>query len=92
MNIRGTINSWGNPCTIKVEGGSSVQLDISDASIAGGYIPQEGDQVVAAYSKDDMKLLHLQLEYRPAPEPEKAPDPTDMPDAADDADTAEDEE
>ena len=46
-----------------------MELDISDASIAGGYVPQEGDQVIASYEKGDMKLLHLQLEYRPAPEP-----------------------
>ena len=74
VNINGVINSWGNPCIIKIDGGGTVELDISDASIAGGYVPQVGDQIIASYEKGDMKLLHLQLEYRPAPQQETQKD------------------
>ena len=79
VNIKGVISEWDNPCVIKVEGGGTVELDISDSSIAGGYVPQEGDQVIAAYEKDDMKLLHLQLEYRPSPDQIEQDDDADEP-------------
>ena len=68
INAEGTITKWGNPCTIKVDGNGTVKLDISDASVSGGYIPEEGDQVKIAYDKDSMKLLSIQLVYRQADE------------------------
>ena len=65
IKAQGEITEWANPCTIKVEGGGTLELDIIDAQVSGGYIPQAGDQVIISYDKDVMKLLSVQLEYRP---------------------------
>ena len=68
VRAKGVINSWGNPCSVKLDGGGTVKLDISDADISGGYIPQENDQVIINYEKESMKLIQIQLEYRPTDE------------------------
>ena len=73
VNADGTIRSWGTTCEIKVEGGSTLVLDASDASISSGYFPQAEDQVIIAYDESDLKLLDIQLVYRPA-EAEEAPE------------------
>ena len=60
---------WGkNPVEIKVEGGSTLKLDIKKAKISGGYIPEVGDQVTITYDKSKMALLTIRLEYRSADE------------------------
>ena len=66
IKARGEVLEWANPCIIKVDGAATMNLDIIDASVSGGYIPQTGDQVLIIYDKDEMKLLDIQLEYRPA--------------------------
>ena len=70
VQASGTITSWGNPCSINISGGGSVKLDISDASVSGGYVPANGDEVKISYEKDDMKLLSIQLVSRPAEDTE----------------------
>ena len=62
----GTILNWENPCTVKLNGGGTIELDISDTSMSGGYVPETGDQVMISYDKDKLKLLDVQLVYRPA--------------------------
>ena len=70
VNAEGTIDAWDNPCVIKINGGGTVTLDISDATISGGYIPEVGDSVRISYDKDNMKLLDVQLVYRSVDESE----------------------
>lgn len=70
FKAKGEIVEWGkSPSVFKLDGSSTIELDIKDAKVSGGYIPKVGDQVVIIYSKDDMKLLEIQLEYRPAAKP-----------------------
>lgn len=65
IKAKGQILKWGsNPAVFKVEGGATLRLDISDATISAGYIPEVGDQVIITYDKETMKLIDLQLEYR----------------------------
>ena len=64
IEAKGTLVEWDDPCTIKVDGGATVILDIKDADVAAGYIPEVGDQVLIHYNKDTMKLIDIQLEYR----------------------------
>ncbi len=66
IKARGEVIEWANPCIFKVDGGATLNLDIIDAEVSGGYIPQAGDQVLITYDKDEMELLVIQLEYRPA--------------------------
>ena len=47
-----------------MDGGATVKLDIKEADVAAGYIPEVGDQVLIHYDKDTMKLIDIQLEYR----------------------------
>ena len=49
-----------------MDGAATLNLDITDALVSGGYIPQTDDEVVILYDKDSLKLLSIQLEYRPA--------------------------
>ncbi len=66
IKAKGEIVKWGeNPAVFKIDGGGTLELDIKDAEISGGYIPKIGDQVVILYDKDKMKLFDLELEYRP---------------------------
>ena len=69
VKANGTIKTWdGGRCKIKVEGAGTLELDTTDASIASGYFPQSEDEVTVSYDKTDMKMLGLQLIYRPAEE------------------------
>ena len=73
VKAKGEILEWGsNPAVFKIDGGATLRLDIKDAEISGGYIPEEGDQVIITYDKEKMKLIDLQLEYRLADEETKA--------------------
>ncbi len=66
IKAKGEVTAWtDNSCNLKVEGGTIIKLDITEAAISGGYVPQEGDQVIFTYDKDNMKLIDIQLEYRP---------------------------
>ena len=64
IEAKGTLVEWEDPCTIKLDGGATVKLDIKEADVAAGYIPEVGDQVLIHYDKDTMKLIDIQLEYR----------------------------
>ena len=66
IKAKGVITNWGNPCAIKLDGGGTVKLDIKNANVSGGYVPEVNDQVVIKYDKDNMKLTDIQLEYRPS--------------------------
>ena len=66
IKARAEVIEWANPCTLKVDGAATLNLDITDALVSGGYIPQTDDEVVILYDKDSLKLLSIQLEYRPA--------------------------
>ena len=68
IEAKGVIKEWKDPCTIKVEGGATLKLEIKDAKVAAGYIPQEDDQVTIIYNKTTMKLIEIKLEYRPVSE------------------------
>ena len=83
INAEGTIVRWGNPCTIKLTGGSTIKLDISDASLSGGYVPAIDDMVKVAYEKDDMKLLDIQLMYRAADDSDSSNSASDDSDDSD---------
>ena len=65
IEARGDIVDWDDPCVIKLDGGATVKLDIKDAKVSAGYVPQPGDQVIIRYDKTAMKLIEIQLEYRP---------------------------
>ena len=54
--------------TFKLEGGGQIELDVTDSAIPSGYLPQLGDEVSISYDKSDMKLLDIQLVYRPGDE------------------------
>lgn len=69
IKAKAEIAEWNdNSCNLKVEGGTTLKLDITEAKISGGYVPQAGDQVIIFYNKDSMKLAEIQLEYRAADE------------------------
>ncbi len=65
IQARGELIKWDNPCMVKIDGRGTVTLDIINASVSGGYIPQDGDKVIISYEKSTMELTGIQLEYRP---------------------------
>lgn len=77
IKTKGSIVKWDDDedkdndekkATFKVDGGATLQLDIKDAEISGGYLPEVGDEVVIKYNKKTMKLIDLELVYRPVDE------------------------
>ena len=65
IQARGELIKWANPCEVKIDGRGTVTLDITNASVSGGYIPQVSDKVIISYDKATMELTGIQLEYRP---------------------------
>ena len=51
--------------TITLTKGDSFYVQIALKKNGNTYVPQEGDQVIVTYDKDNMKLIDIQLEYRP---------------------------
>ncbi len=71
VKATGTIyemDSSKRTATFKLEGGGQIELDVTDSAIPSGYLPQLGDDVAISYDKSDMKLLDIQLVYRPGDE------------------------
>lgn len=71
VKATGTIyemDSSKRTATFKLEGGGQIELDVTDSAIPSGYLPQLGDDVKISYDKSDMKLLDIQLVYRPGDE------------------------